>query len=104
MEIKRFVVGPLFTNAYLLKDGDEAALVDPGDLSPELEAALEGVKLRYILLTHGHFDHADAAEPLQARTGAPILYHSEERATFWSMGRKPPPLAVSYTHLTLPTN
>jgi len=92
VEIKRFVVGPLLTNAYLLKDGDEAALVDPGDLSPELEAALEGVKLRYILLTHGHFDHADAAEPLQARTGAPILYHPEERATFWSMGRKPPPL------------
>ena len=92
MEIKRFVVGPLLTNAYLLKDGGEAALVDPGDLSPELEAALEGVKLRYILLTHGHFDHADAAEPLKARTGAPILYHPEEGGTFWSMGRKPPPL------------
>lgn len=85
-------MGPLLTNAYLLEDGGEAALVDPGDLSPELEAALEGVKLRYILLTHGHFDHADAAEPLQARTGAPILYHSDERTTFWSMGRRPPPL------------
>ncbi|HHE47608.1 MAG TPA: MBL fold metallo-hydrolase, partial [Candidatus Acetothermia bacterium] len=51
MRIRRFVVGPLLTNAYLLEDGGEAALVDPGDLSPELEAALEGVKLRYILLT-----------------------------------------------------
>lgn len=94
MEIRRFVVGPLLTNAYLLQVGDEAALVDPGDLSPELEEALKKVKLRYILLTHGHFDHVDAAEPLQARTGAPILYHPDERATFWSMGRRPPPLGT----------
>jgi len=92
MDIRRLVVGPLLTNCYLLSAGEEAALVDPGDLSPELEQALQGKELRYILLTHGHFDHADAAELLHARTGAPILYHPEERTTFWSMGRKPPPL------------
>ena len=92
MEIKRFVVGPLMTNCYLLLAGGEAALVDPGGLSPELELALEGIKLRYLLLTHGHFDHADAVEQLRARTGAALLYHPEERATFWSLGRTPPPL------------
>ncbi|RLE29204.1 hypothetical protein DRJ54_05090 [Candidatus Acetothermia bacterium] len=93
MDIKRLVVGPLLTNCYLLVAGEEAALVDPGGLSPELEQALKGKRLRYILLTHGHFDHADAAEPVHAKTGAPILYHPDERATFWSMGRRPPPLA-----------
>jgi len=92
MEIKRFVVGPLFTNAYLLSDGDEAALIDPGGSSPELELALITVRLKYILLTHGHFDHADYAEALRARTGALILYHPEEKTTFWAMGRTPPPL------------
>ncbi|MCS7216349.1 MAG: MBL fold metallo-hydrolase [Candidatus Bipolaricaulota bacterium] len=92
MEIKKFVVGPLFTNAYLLVAGGEAALIDPGGTSVPLERALASVKLRYILLTHGHFDHADYAELFRARTGAPILYHPEERTTFWAMGRTPPPL------------
>lgn len=92
MEIKRFVVGPLFTNAYLLLAGEEAALIDPGGTSPELELALSQAKLRYILLTHGHFDHADYAEIFRAKTGAALLYHPEERPTFWAMGRTPPPL------------
>ncbi|MCS7240338.1 MAG: MBL fold metallo-hydrolase [Candidatus Bipolaricaulota bacterium] len=92
MEIKKFVVGPLFTNAYLLVDGGEAALIDPGGASAALELALSQVKLRYILLTHGHFDHADYAELFRARTGAPILYHPEEKPTFWALGRTPPPL------------
>ncbi|MCR4391832.1 MAG: MBL fold metallo-hydrolase [Candidatus Acetothermia bacterium] len=93
MEFRRFVVGPLYTNAYLILADGEAALVDPGDDHPQLRQALAGCTLRYVLLTHGHFDHADAAELVQARTGAPILYHPDEQATFWAMGRKPPPLA-----------
>lgn len=92
MEMKKFVVSALFTNAYLLMDGKEAALIDPGGISAELEMALQGVSLKYILLTHGHFDHADYAETLRARTGAVLLYHPQERTTFWSMGRTPPPL------------
>jgi hydroxyacylglutathione hydrolase len=92
MEIRRFVVGPLFTNCYLVLDEGEAALIDPGGTSAALELALSQAKVRYILLTHGHFDHADYAEVFQAKTGAPILYHPEEKATFWAMGRTPPPL------------
>ncbi len=92
MEIQRFVVGPLFTNAYLLRVGEEAALIDPGGTSPQLELALSPLKLRYILLTHGHFDHADYAEVFRARTGAAVLYHPQEKPTFWAMGRTPPPL------------
>ncbi|MBC7093767.1 MBL fold metallo-hydrolase [Candidatus Bipolaricaulota bacterium] len=93
MEFRRFVVGPLYTNAYLILADGEAALVDPGDDHPQLRQPLPGYTLRYVLLTHGHFDHADAAELVQARTGAPILYHPDEQSTFWAMGRKPPSLA-----------
>lgn len=92
MEIKKFVVGPLLTNAYLLLSGGEAALIDPGGTSPALELALSQTKLRYILLTHGHFDHADYAEIFRSRTGASLLYHPEEKTVFWTMGRTPPPL------------
>jgi glyoxylase-like metal-dependent hydrolase (beta-lactamase superfamily II) len=92
MEIKRFVVGPLFTNAYLLLAGGEAALIDPGGSSAELELALSQARLKYILLTHGHFDHTDHAEIFRARAGAALLYHPEERPVFWAMGRPPLPL------------
>ncbi|QAA76703.1 MAG: MBL-fold metallo-hydrolase superfamily [Candidatus Bipolaricaulis sibiricus] len=86
------VVGSLRTNAYVLAADGEAALVDPGDAAPHLDTAWDGHLLRYILLTHGHFDHADGAEIVHARTGAPVLYHPDEASTFWTMGRRPPPL------------
>lgn len=86
------VVGSLRTNAYVLAADGEAALVDPGDGAAHLDTAWDGHHLRYILLTHGHFDHADGAEIVHARTGAPVLYHPDEASTFWTMGRRPPPL------------
>lgn len=92
MEFNRLVLGPLRTNAYVLSADGEAALVDPGDAGPHLADAWDGHALRYILLTHGHFDHADGVEVVHARTGAPILYHPDEKETFWTMGRQPPPL------------
>ncbi|MGC9529587.1 MAG: MBL fold metallo-hydrolase [Candidatus Bipolaricaulaceae bacterium] len=92
MNIHKFVGGPLLTNTYLLEAGGEAAAVDPGEVTPELRAALAGLSLRYILLTHGHFDHADGAEALRAATDAPLCWHPDERATFWVAGRQPPPL------------
>ncbi len=72
IEVRSFCVGALGTNSYLLTDSatGESALVDPGDRSAPLSAALSELpegKLRYILLTHGHFDHIGGA-----------LYYSEK--------------------------
>ncbi len=92
MEFKRLVLGPLRTNGYVLTADGEAAVVDPGDGAPSIAEAWRGQRLRYILLTHGHFDHADGAEVIHLHTGAPILYHPDEKTTFWTMGRQPPPL------------
>ena len=54
--------GGYLSNTYVLVDeiSGEAAVVDPGSFSPELESILnsgEIKKLKYILLTHGHYDH-----------------------------------------------
>jgi len=84
------VVGPLLTNCYLLEAGGEAAVIDPGDITPELSARLAETKLRYVLLTHGHFDHADAAEAIRQRFGGKLLYHRAEREVFFSFGKAPP--------------
>lgn len=61
MIIKQFVEGQIANNNYLLIDEKsmEAALVDCSDYIAELPTILKdyGANLKYILLTHGHFDH-----------------------------------------------
>jgi glyoxylase-like metal-dependent hydrolase (beta-lactamase superfamily II) len=61
MRIKPYVVGSIGTNCYLVWDevSREALLIDPGDHAPEIQNEIESEKLslKYIVLTHCHFDH-----------------------------------------------
>ena len=67
MILKTFIEPPIDNNNYLIIDekSKEAALVDcsavDGDIIEELDRA--GAKLKYILLTHGHFDHIAGIRP-----------------------------------------
>ena len=68
MEIKTLQVGPIGTNCYILEDDQTnlAAVIDPGDEPELIQEALEkeGVEVRYLLLTHGHYDHTTAVPAL----------------------------------------
>jgi len=59
-KIIKLTVGPIATNCWIypLNDGN-AAIIDPGDESDLIISALlkSQLKPKYILLTHGHFDH-----------------------------------------------
>ena len=59
---------PAFNDNYLwlIHDGKQAAVVDPGDEAPRVldMVARSGCQLQYILLTHGHFDHTTAVRPI----------------------------------------
>ena len=78
-QIRTVMCGAYQENAYLVcPDGrTDAFIVDPGDDLDRLRRALDdsGRTLAAILLTHGHFDHTLAAEPLQKQTGAPVYVH-----------------------------
>jgi hydroxyacylglutathione hydrolase len=68
---------------YLLAEGDDAVLVDPGD--PEVAQALadaHAVRPRWILHTHGHADHTGGSGALRAALGAPVLGHGADGRWF----------------------
>lgn len=59
--IKTLTVGPLEVNCYIVWDSGtrEAFVIDPGGDAGKIRRAVEGEDLtvRYIVNTHGHFDH-----------------------------------------------
>ena len=61
MIIKTFIKPPIDNNNYLIIDEEtkEAALVDCSTFDDEILTEIEEQKanLKYVLLTHGHFDH-----------------------------------------------
>ncbi|MGM9642052.1 MAG: MBL fold metallo-hydrolase [Eubacteriales bacterium] len=62
-------------NTYILLSSSEAAVVDPSaDISRILDAVGDA-KIKYILLTHGHFDHFLTLETLRKQTHAPVCIH-----------------------------
>jgi len=75
--IERLVVGPLATNCYILKSGDELAVVDPGGDAETILSKTEklGGIVKYVIDTHGHIDHIAANREVIEATGAELLIH-----------------------------
>jgi hydroxyacylglutathione hydrolase len=72
-----FPVGPLACNCTILGDEDahEAIVIDPGDDVSHIHKRLGelGLRLKQILVTHGHIDHVGGALKLKKLTGAPVF-------------------------------
>lgn len=82
MIIKTIPVGEIGANCYIIMDEatKETVVLDPGGEGKKLEAILNkmGAKLKYILLTHGHFDHVGAVEYLADRFNVPFYINKLE--------------------------
>ena len=61
MKIEKFVLGPVGTNCYIVRNEDtmECFIVDMAACPPELVSHIKnaGLTAKAVLLTHGHFDH-----------------------------------------------
>lgn len=94
MILETLVVGPLQTNCYILGDekSKDAVVIDPGGDFEEIEQKLRrlSLKVKYIVLTHGHFDHTDALARIKKATGAEVLIHSADANMLSSSGRVQP--------------
>ena len=74
MEIKMIRESGTSANSYLIVSGNEAALVDPSAPVNDVKKLLaDGITLRYILLTHVHFDHVLTLEETRIAFCAPLL-------------------------------
>ena len=91
MEMKHHCVGQVATNCYFAinEETKEMLVIDPGDSAQMLAEKIkkEGLKPKAVLLTHGHFDHAMAAEELAELFGIPVYAHEAEKDTLEDSGK-----------------
>lgn len=82
MELLIKPTGPLQANCYLLydKEGGEAVIIDPGYNGKEFIEILnkKNLKLKYIILTHGHGDHIGGVAELLSVLKTELLIHKDD--------------------------
>ena len=93
MKYLSFTCNPIQENTYLLWDEEtlEAAIVDCGAWNRHEEQLLEGsikahgLKLKYALQTHAHFDHTFGLPFVYRTWGLKPIFHIDEAETYRQM-------------------
>ena len=81
MKIKRFALGALWTNCYVISDAaSEGIVIDPGGPAAEVEEYIRDndIRLHWIILTHGHGDHIGGVSELRNLSENGIAVHTED--------------------------
>ena len=80
--IKKYPVGLIQANCYLVFDEEskEGIIIDPGAEEEKIfsECSKNSLKIRYIILTHGHDDHIGAVYGLKNTLGAKVLFNIKD--------------------------
>ena len=83
MILKTFPLGMINTNSYLLIDEEskEAIIIDLGGDCQVIADEIEhyNAKLKYILNTHGHFDHVLGEKDAQDKFGVDVYIHEADK-------------------------
>lgn len=93
MKYQSFTFNPVQENTYLLWDEQtlEAAIVDTGAWDRQEEQSLAGsiealgLKLKYVLQTHAHFDHTFGLPFVHRTYGLKPIFHKDEADVYRQM-------------------
>ncbi|MDP4151921.1 MAG: MBL fold metallo-hydrolase [Bacillota bacterium] len=80
MKLVSMVSGPISTNTYIIIDekSNDCAVIDPAIRNREIYNFLDKhpeLKIKYIIATHGHFDHVTQIEELKEKYGGEVVIH-----------------------------
>ena len=79
----KITTGAYKANCYIIycKDTNEGIIIDPGDEPDRILDKIKnkGLKIKYIILTHGHGDHIGAVKKVMKRLNIPLLAHEDEK-------------------------
>ena len=89
-KVETLVVGPLAVCCYLVYDPEtlEGVVIDPGGEAEKILSRIKtlGLKIKWILGTHGHADHVVAAGELRRNLFAPFVLHRADDEFFRGEG------------------
>lgn len=84
MIIKQYIAGPIEANNYLVVDekSKEAVLIDCSETIEKLLTDIKelDVKVKYILLTHGHFDHVMGVNDIKEKLDTKVLINEKDKS------------------------
>ncbi len=82
LKIHTLTLGLYQTNCYIVhnESSKTCIVIDPGYAADTIlnRAALLGLEIEAILLTHGHFDHVGAVRQIAADTDCKVYLHEKE--------------------------
>jgi glyoxylase-like metal-dependent hydrolase (beta-lactamase superfamily II) len=86
MNVITIPTGTMQANCYIVETENSAVIIDPGFLERDIEKyiAENPNKIKYILLTHRHFDHLNAAVKVRKLTGAKIVINELDEGGLYS--------------------
>lgn len=90
MNLFRFPLGEYQSNCYILVKGFEAMIIDPGYPSKELDDFItsNGLRVKIIYITHGHFDHTGGVNTLKRRYPKLTVFAPRKDMYFYSRNPK----------------
>lgn len=84
LKVQSFTFNPFEENTYVLSNGNEAVIIDPGNSNKHESSVLdqyiasEDLKVKYLLNTHCHIDHVLGNYHVKEKYKVPFFIHEND--------------------------